>query len=96
MTEGDRLTRTASGGQIDQRARYGRRGGDRHRRRAHHGVVQFAHGERAHAQVDLAGLDRLAAGGDVIRRRGHEGDFGGVLAIGGLRRVGDQPILTAP
>src|SRR5690606_31680139 len=69
-----------------------RRGGaDGDRAGAHHRVVELAHRERAHVEVDVGRRDRLAAGGDVATWRGDEGDLGRVLAGGRFGGGGDQP-----
>jgi hypothetical protein len=49
-----------AGRQIDQGAGDGCRRADGDRGGAHHGVVQLAHRQGAHQQVDLVGLDRPA------------------------------------
>ncbi|MNY41308.1 hypothetical protein D3C86_1761130 [compost metagenome] len=80
MAEAHRLALAATGRQVDEGAGNGRRGADGHGAGAHHGVMQLAHGERPHQQIDLTVLHLLAAGCAVILRRRDEGNFRGVLA----------------
>ena len=58
--------------------------------------MQLAHRQGAHQQIDVRRPDRLAAGGDIVRRRGDEGHLGGVLAGRRLRQVLDQPHAQRP
>ena len=78
-----------AGGLVDQRAGHGRRRGDGDRGGAHHGVVQLAHGQRAHQHVHVARADLLAAGSHVVARARDEGDRR-VLAGRGLFQRFDQ------
>ena len=82
MAEAHRVALAAAGGEIDQRARDRGGGTDRDGGRAHHRVVQLAHRQRAHQQVDVAGRDLLAAGRDVVGRLRDERDLRRVLALG--------------
>nr|GEU28025.1 hypothetical protein [Tanacetum cinerariifolium] len=90
VAEAYRCAFSPAGGQVHQRA--GNRGGraDGHGSGAHHGVVQLAHRERAHQQVDVVRCHRLAAGRRVRRRRRHERHLGRVLAPCRLVQVLDQ------
>ena len=81
---------TAAGGQIDQGTGNGCRRADGHRAGAHHGVVQLAHGQRAHQQVHVTSLDLLATGGLVVLRLRHERNLRRVLACQRLFRRLDQ------
>ena len=91
MAEHQHLARAAAGRRIHHRARHGGRGGDGDRGRAHHRVVQLAHGHRARQQVDVGGLHRLAAGRHVVPRRCDEGDLRRQRALRRGRDIGDQP-----
>ena len=73
--------------EVHQRARDGRGRADRHRCRAHHGVMQLAHGQCPDQDVRIAGRHGLAARGNVVGRLGHECDFGRVLALGGFIKM---------
>ena len=90
MPEAHRVALNTPSSQVDQGAGYRRCRADRHRRRAHHRVVQLAHRQRAHQQIHIAGLDRFATGRHVVRRPGHKRDLRRVLALGGFVQVFDQ------
>ncbi len=55
MPEAHGFAFAAARGEVDQRARDRRGRTDRDGGRAHHRVVQLAHRQRAHEQVDIAG-----------------------------------------
>ena len=61
-----------------------------HSGRAHHRMVQLAHGQRAYQQIDRAGLDGLATRGQVIRWWSNKGDLGRMLATDRLTKILDQ------
>ena len=90
MAEAHRLACAATGGQVDQRAGHGRGRRNSHRGSTHHRVVQLAHRQRTHVEVDVAGSDGLAAGGHVILRWGDERHLRRVLALERLFRRLDQ------
>src|SRR5690606_31568049 len=91
MPEAYRFTLATAGRQVDQRARNGRSGTDRHRAGAHHGVVQLTHGQRPHQQSDFTGRDLLATGGRIVLRFGDEGDLWRMLTPGRFLWTVDQP-----
>ena len=91
MPEAHRIARAAAGGQIHQRARHRRRRRDRDRGGAHHRVVQFAHRQRAHVEVDGIGGDGLAGGRHIGFRRRNERHLRRVLARCSVLRRLDQP-----
>src|SRR5690625_2267563 len=91
MAEAYGVALAAAGGEVHQAAGGGGCSTDGDRRGAHHGVVQLAHGERSHEQVDVCRLHRLAAGGNVILRLGDECNLRRVLTFGGFGQVLDQP-----
>ena len=68
VAEAHGLAFAATGGAVHQRARDRRRRADGDRGGSHHRVVQLAHRQRAHVQVEVAGGDALAAGRHVILR----------------------------
>ncbi len=90
MAEPHCRTLTAAGRKVHQRARNGRSGADRHRCRAHHRVVQLAHRQCAHQEVDLAGRHLPATRRHVPGRLGHERDLRRVLALACLVDAGDE------
>ncbi len=90
MPEAHRVAFYAARREVDQGPGNRRSRADRHRCGAHHRVVQLAHGQGTHQQVDIAGLDRLAAGSHVVRRRCHEGHLWRVLTLGGFVQMLDQ------
>src|SRR5690554_7171946 len=87
MAEAHGLTIAAASGLIDQGARDRRRRPYRHRRSAHHRVVQLAHGQRPYQQIHLTRLDLLAAGGPIVLGPRDEGDLRRMLALGSLLRL---------
>ena len=90
MAEAHRIAIAAARRQIDQGAGNRCGGCDRDRGGAHHRVMQLAHRQCAHAQVDVVRIDLLAGRRQVVGRRCHEGDLRRVLAARGHRHVGDQ------
>lgn len=91
MTETHSAALASASGEVDQRARNGRRSANCHRSRTHHGMVQLAHRQGPHQQVDLTGRHRLATGGSVGARRRDERHFRRVLTPGSLVDVVDKP-----
>ncbi|MNN91495.1 hypothetical protein D3C81_2096190 [compost metagenome] len=86
MTETHGITLAATGRDIHQRAGYRSCRGNRHRRGAHHRVVQLAHGHGTRIEVDIRGGDVLVAAGHVCLRRRHEHHLRRVLALERLFR----------
>ena len=90
MTEGNAVTLATASRQINQGARHCRGTGDGNGSGAHHGVVQFAHGQRSHQQVHILFTNLLAAGGSVALGFGDEGNLRGVLSRFRFFNVVDQ------
>ena len=91
------LALTAARREVHQRARNRGRRADGDRRRAHHRVVQLAHRQRAHQQVDVAGRDapcRSTRRSPAGWRRTRPSACAGASRL--LRRALIRPMRTAP
>ena len=62
-----------------------------HRGSAHHGVMKFAHGQRANKQVDVMLVNGFAAGGCIASSRCNKCDFRRVLTAFGFSNFHYQP-----
>ena len=90
MTEAHGIAFAAARRQVHRCAWNGCRRTNRYGDRSHHGVVQLAHRERAHQNIDITCRDRLSARRNVVDRLGDKGDLGRVLALCCLVQMFDQ------